>query len=172
MKRETIAFLTRAGLIGALYAALTVILAPISYGPIQVRVSEALTILSFFSPSAIIGLWAGCFVANFISNAGIYDVAFGSLLTAMAAYLTYLLGKRNLWFLAPLPTVVLNAFGVSAYLQYFYKPPNIALLGNLSAYWIFVITIGIGELIACYIIGLPLLLIISHSRLKSILQER
>ncbi|MCP4634126.1 MAG: QueT transporter family protein [candidate division Zixibacteria bacterium] len=168
MKNNTIRFITRSGVIGALYAVFTIILYPISYGPIQVRISESLTILPFFTPAAIPGLWAGCLIANIFSNAGIYDIVIGSLLTGIAAYLTYLTGKVNKPFLAPLPPVIINAFGVSAYLQYFYEPPPITILGDISAYWLFVSSIAIGEIAACYLIGLPLLYIIRNSQLLNV----
>ena len=158
-------------MIGALYAVLTIFLYPISYGPIQIRVSEALTILPFFTASAVPGLWAGCFAANFLSNAGAYDVVFGSLLTAAAAQLTYFCGKSKLLYLAPLPPVVLNSLGVSAYLQYFYDPPRIAFLGGLPSYWLFVFSIAAGEIAACYVIGLPLLLLLRKSRLVTLLRD-
>jgi uncharacterized membrane protein len=130
-----------------------------------VRVSESLTILPFFTPAAIPGLWAGCLIANIFSNAGIYDILIGSFLTAIAAYLTYLTARIKKPVLAPLPPVILNAFGVSAYLQFFYEPPPITILGDISAYWLFVISIAIGEVAACYVIGLPLLYIIKNSQL-------
>ena len=70
-----------AAVIGAAYAALTMALAPISYGPIQMRVSEVLCVLPFFFPSATWGLFIGCMIANLISAAGVWDVVFGSLAT-------------------------------------------------------------------------------------------
>jgi uncharacterized membrane protein len=169
MAANTVRSLTRAGLIAALYAALTLIFAPISYGPLQVRISEALTILPYFTPSAIIGLGVGCLAANIYSSAGIYDVILGSLLTLMAAYLTYLCGRSNLAYLAPLPPVILNALGVSSYLQFFYDPPQISFLGEMPAYWLFVLTIGAGEIVACYALGMPLLLLIRNTNLRKVL---
>ena len=81
------------GIIAALYAALTIALAPISYGPIQLRVSEALTILPYLTPAAIPGLFIGCLVANILGGLGIYDVVGGSLCTLLAAFLTYLVAR-------------------------------------------------------------------------------
>ena len=76
--------LVTAAIIGALYAGLTMVLSPISYGPIQMRVSEVLCILPYFLPYTAWGLFFGCIVANLISAAGILDVVFGSLATLLA----------------------------------------------------------------------------------------
>ena len=77
--------LAAAAVTGAAYAALTMLLAPISYGAIQCRVSEVLCILPFFIPCTAWGLFAGCAIANLLSAAGIFDVVFGSLATLLAA---------------------------------------------------------------------------------------
>jgi uncharacterized membrane protein len=147
-------------LVAALYAALTIWLAPLSYGPVQVRVSEALTVLPFLVPAAVPGLFLGCLIANLYGGLGPWDIFAGSLLTLAAAYLTYLLRKTHRPWLAPLPPVVINAFGVSAYLQLLFEPPKMSILGNLPGYFIFVITVGLGELVACCVLGLPLLYVL------------
>jgi uncharacterized membrane protein len=147
-------------LVAALYAALTIWLAPLSYGPVQVRVSEALTVLPFLEPAAVPGLFIGCLVANLYGGLGPWDIFAGSLLTLGAAYLTYLLRKTRRPWLAPLPPVLLNAFGVSYYLQLLFEPPKIAILGNVPGYFVFVLMVGMGELIACYALGLPLLYVL------------
>ena len=85
--------LTAAAVTGAAYAALTMLLAPISYGAIQCRVSEVLCILPFFIPCTAWGLFAGCAIANLLSAAGIFDVVFGSLATLLAALCTAWLGR-------------------------------------------------------------------------------
>ena len=153
--------ITTAALIGAVYAALTVFLAPISYGPVQVRIAEALTVLPYLMPEAIWGLWIGCMVANLYSGFGPLDIFGGSFITLLAAITTFYMRRFNRPVLAPLPPVVLNAFGVSAYLSFLVSAPNITILGldNFSPYFLFVITIGFGELIACYGLGFPLLLL-------------
>ncbi len=157
-------YLTRVGLIGALYAALTLALAPISYGPLQVRVSEALTVLPYIMPASVWGLFIGCFLANWLGGLGPWDIFGGSLLTLLAAILTYWVRKTGKPWLAPLPPVLVNAFGVSAYLQLLFGPPSIALLRGLSPYFLFVISVGTGELIACYLLGYPLLRILLRRR--------
>ena len=92
-------------MIAALYAALTIALAPISFGPVQFRVAEALTLLPFFMPEAIPGLFIGCLLANFTGGFGIIDIVFGSAATLLAAWLTY--EMPNMW-LAAIPPVIVN----------------------------------------------------------------
>lgn len=140
-------FITQAGIIGSLYAALTILFAPISYGPIQVRVSEALTVLPFITPAAIPGLFLGCVVANLYGGLGLYDIIGGSICTLLAACFTYLLSRTKKPVLAPLPPVLINAFGVSLYLHFLFDLP----------YVLTVFYIAVGEIIACYFLGYPLL---------------
>jgi len=138
-----------AGLVGALYFVITITpgISAISYGQFQLRIAEALTVLPFLYPGTIAGLFVGCLLANLFGPFGIQDVVFGSLLTLAAAWLTFLTRKVGRPALAPLPPVVLNAFGVSAYLHLFFGEP----------YWAFVLSIAGGEIVACYGLGYPLL---------------
>jgi len=138
-------------MIATIYVVLNIIFAPISYGPIQVRIAEALVVLPFIDPSAIIGLFLGCILANVIGPLGMVDIMGGSLCTLVAAYLTYKVKNPKL---APLPPVLINAFGVSIYLHLIFDLP----------YWITVLYIGIGELIACYILGYPLLVLLIKNK--------
>ena len=140
-------YLVKVAMIGAIYIILTIIFAPISYGPIQVRIAEALVILPFIEPSAIIGLFIGCILANIYGGLGMVDIIGGSVCTLIAAYLTSKVKNPKL---APLPPVIINAFGVSAYLCLLFDLP----------YWITVLYIGIGELTACYVLGYPLLILL------------
>jgi len=146
--------LAQGALIAALYAVLTLIppLNSISYGPVQVRVSEALTVLPILTPVAIPALFLGCLVANILGPVGLYDILFGPLFTLIAAYGTYRLRKNT--FLALSSPVLVNAFGVSLYLPLIFKPP--AIFG-LSPYWASVLTVGAGEVIAVFVLGYPLL---------------
>ena len=139
--------IAQTGIIAALYAVITIILAPISYGPIQVRVSEALTVLPYITPAAIPGLFIGCLVANVYGGLGLADIFGGSLCTLIAAMFTYLLSKSKKPFLAPLPPVVINALGVSFYLHILFKYP----------YWLTVLYIAVGEFFACFVLGYSLL---------------
>lgn len=147
--------LAYAGIIGALYAVLTILLAPISYGVYQVRIAEALTVLPFIYPFSIIGLFVGCMAANIFGGNGLQDIIFGSLFTLTAGWLTYMMSKikrrRLAIALAPFPPVIINAFGVALYLH--------QIMG--TAYLFTVQMIGIGQIVACYILGMPLLLYLS-----------
>ena len=143
-------YIAQAGIIAALYAVITIVLAPISYGPVQIRVSEALTVLPYLTPSAIPGLFLGCLLANIYGGLGIYDIVGGSFLTLIAGFFTYLLSKKRKPILTPIPPVLFNAFGVSLYLHFLFKLP----------YWLTVVYVGAGEIVACYLIGYPLLKII------------
>lgn len=148
-------FIVQAAIIGALYAALTILLAPISYGQIQVRVAEALTILPVFTPAAIPGLFIGCIVANLYGGFGAVDIVFGSLATLFAAYLTYKVSKRFLA-LVPLPPVIINAVVVGFILYYAAHMPLV-----ITILWV-----GLGEAIACYGIGYPLMLILERYKAR------
>jgi uncharacterized membrane protein len=97
---------TRAAMIGAIYALLTVLFAPISYGMIQVRISEMLMILPYFTSAAIPGLFVGCFIANIYGGQGILDIVFGSLATLLSAYIVSKISNK---YLVPLPPVIINA---------------------------------------------------------------
>ena len=135
--------LTQAAAIAAMYIVLTVSFAPISFGEMQVRVSEALTILPLFTPAAVPGLFIGCLLANLLSGAVMLDVIFGSLATLIGAVFGYLL-RRSRW-LVPLPAVLSNALIVPFVLRYGY---GVALpIPLMSVY------IAVGEIISCYVLG-------------------
>ena len=87
--------ITLSAVIAALYAALTLLLAPISFGPVQCRVAECLCILPLFTPYAIPGLFLGCLISNIIGSMGMFDIVFGSLTTLVAAILTYRLFRLS-----------------------------------------------------------------------------
>lgn len=143
-------YLVRAGLIAALYALLTVALAPISSGLIQCRVSEALSVLPYFTPAAVPRLFVGCALANLLTGAPLYDVVFGSLATLLAAAATLLLKRRGMkkW-LMPLPSVLVNAVIIGTLLVKVYGVPVSLPLAMLY--------VGLGQALACYGLGLPLL---------------
>jgi uncharacterized membrane protein len=145
-KTKTSEFWVQAAVIGSLYAALTLLLSPISYGVMQVRVSEALTVLAMLTPAAIPGLTVGCFFANFLGPNGLMDAVLGSLATLLGAVGTYQLRRRFYW--APMPPVIANAVIVGLMLHYVYGVPIPPLY---CIFWV-----GLGELISCYGIGLPL----------------
>jgi len=150
--------LARGAIIAAVYALLTIFLAPISSGLIQCRVSEAMSVLPYFTFSAVPGLFVGCALANLLMGASAYDVVFGSLATLLAAYITYLMRNRVSKYLAPLPSVVVNALVVGALLTYVY--------GVGVSYWVAAGYVAIGQAIACFGIGLPLMKLLERFRDK------
>ena len=115
---------------------------------IQVRFSEALTILPFFTPAAIPGLFVGCLVSNILTGCAFYDILFGSIATLIGAIGTYSLRKYR-W-LTPLPPIIANTIIVPFILCYVY-----ALNGTIP---FFMLTVGIGEVISCGIFGIALLI--------------
>lgn len=136
--------ITTGAIIAALYVILTLVFAPISFGPMQVRASEALTILPLFTSAAVPGLFIGCIIANIMGGAIAIDVVFGSMATLIGAALGYML-RSNRW-LVPIPTIVSNTLIVPFVLKYGYGVADIAL--PLMALYIL-----IGEIIGCYVLG-------------------
>lgn len=143
-------FLARGALIGALYVLVSLIGAPFGSGLIQVRLSEALCVLPWFTPAAIPGLFLGCLLANLVTGAVVYDVIFGSLATGLSALATYWLrAKGHSKWLAPLPAVVINALVVGYLLAYVYE---VGVPMSLCA-----LSVGAGQVLSCYGLGMPLL---------------
>ena len=118
MRNKKTIFITQAALIAALYVVLTMAFSAFSFGQIQVRVSEALTILPFFTPAAIPGLFVGCLLGNILGGGIPVDIIFGSLATLLGAVGTYLLRGRK-W-LAPLPPILANTIIVPFVLRFGY----------------------------------------------------
>ena len=155
MKNKKALFITQAAVIAALYVVLVVIFNYISFGPIQFRVAEALTILPYFTPAAIPGLFIGCILANVIGGAVVWDIIFGSIATLIGAVFTYLLRQKST-FLAPLPPVLANTIIVPWVLKYAY--------GAEEMVWFMAVTVGIGEILACYVLGMILLFALNKVR--------
>ena len=137
--------MVKAAILAAIYAALTLILAPISYGPVQMRISEALTVLPMISSVSIWGLSIGCLVSNLLGGFGVLDVVLGTIATLLGALGTRYL--KNKPYLAVLCPVISNALIIGPML-YFVVPDSPALLINVA-------TVGLGELISCVVLGLP-----------------
>lgn len=148
MRNKRILFMTHAAMIAAIYVVLTVLFRPFSFGEIQIRISEALTILPFFTPAAIPGLFIGCFIGNIIGGAILPDIVLGSLATLIGACFTYLLRKQNKY-LAPLPPIIANTVIVPLVLRYAY---GIALPIPFLMF-----TVGVGEIISCGVLGMIVL---------------
>lgn len=142
--------LTRAAIIAALYTALTLLLAPISFGmsgAVQLRVAEALTLLPILLPEAIPALFVGCLLANLLGGAALPDVILGSLATLLAAVLTRLLRKNRP--LAALAPVVVNGLVVGALVHVLYTP--------FISLWLCMAYVALGQAIACYGLGFLML---------------
>ncbi len=159
-------------MIAACYVVITIAIAPLAYGEVQFRISEALTILPFFTPAAIPGLFIGCLIANFVGGAVLPDVIFGSVATLIGAVGTYLIGrhfattglrrsrnsfetgnqsdKGHLGALIPLmlgtvPPILANALIIPFVLKYAYAVPlPIPFM---------MLTVGFGEVISCEVLG-------------------
>lgn len=151
------------GIIAALYVVLTVVSAlfGLASGVIQVRISEALCVLPMFTPAAIPGLAIGCFIANLVSGGVILDAVFGSLATLVGALIAYLLGKCIKGKIArlalvPLPNVAANMVVIPWVLRLVY--------GESGAIWYFALTVGAGEIIASYVLGVPLAILLEKNK--------
>ncbi|MEI6509427.1 MAG: QueT transporter family protein [bacterium] len=165
-RADPLTFLTRGALIASLYLTLTLLFAGVSFQAVQIRVAEALTILPFFFPEAIWGVALGVALANLFSPFGVIDLVCGSLLSLIAALGSYMAGRLlrphllHGWavalavLLAPLFPVLANGFGVSWYLLQF------GLVSDYT-YWGLTVSILIGQTVACYGLGGPLLLVLT-----------
>ena len=139
----TVKNLCLSGIIAALYAGLTILLQAISFGPVQIRVAEAMTLLPLLTPAAVPGLAIGCFVANLICSTW-QDWVFGTLATLTAAVMTRKF-RDNLYLAAAMPVI-----------------SNALIIGPML-YWMFggswalnMLSVGFGEAVACYALGIPL----------------
>ena len=139
------AYMTQAALIAAIYTVLTMIAAgfDLASGAIQVRFSEALTIMPFFTPAAIPGLTLGCLLSNILTGCALPDIIFGTLATLLGALGSYALRKNR--FLCAVPPIVSNALIIPFVLTYAYHIP-----GGIP---LFMLTVGLGELISCMGLG-------------------
>ena len=147
--------LVQAAMIAALYVVLTYIANAmgLASSAIQIRFSEALTILPYFTPAAIPGLFVGCFLSNILSGCAIPDIIFGSIATLIGALLTRRLRKCK-W-LAPVPPILANTLIVPFVLLYAY---------GIQPLWLSFITVGIGEVISCGVLGMLLLIVLEKYR--------
>lgn len=139
-----------AGLVAAAYVVLTFVaqMAGLASGAIQFRLSEALTILPMFTPAAIPGLAVGCVLANILTGCAMWDVVFGSIATLIGTLGTYLLRKTENPFLGCIPPIVSNMLIVPAVLMKVY--------GVTDSYWYLMMTVGIGEIVCCGLLGVIL----------------
>ena len=146
MKSKKLVFICQAAVIAALYVVLTYVFSAFASGVIQVRVSEALTILPAFTPAAIPGLVIGCLLSNTLTGCVLLDIIFGSVATLIGALGSYAL-RRHTW-LVPIPPIVSNMIIVPFVLRYAY--------GAADAFPFMIATVGAGEIISCYLLGMIL----------------
>jgi len=155
MKNNKTLFLTEAAMIAAIYTVLVIMFQPISFGPIQFRIAEILTVLPYFTPAAIPGVSIGCFLSAIITTADVLDMIFGSLATLIAAVLSYKL--RRYKYLVPVPPIVINALVIPWVLKFAYlEDKSIPFM---------MLTVGAGQLIVVGLIGMPVLLILEKLNL-------
>ena len=147
MKLHKTRWIAHAAMIAAIYIIVTWLFAPFGFGEIQVRISEALTILPAFTPAAVPGLFVGCLIGNILGGAILPDIIFGSLATLIGAVLVYRMRDKHS-FLLPLPPILSNTLIVPFVLRYGY---GVALPLPLLMF-----SIGIGELISCGVLGMIL----------------
>lgn len=158
--REKVHFLTQGAMIAAIYVVLTLIFAPISFGPIQFRISEALCVLPYFTPAAVPGLFAGCLISNLAGEGVILDVVCGSLATLLGAIGSWYVRKHK-WCVC-LPPIVANMLIIPWVLRIAYDAEELIPFMML--------TVGIGEVLAVGVLGNALL--VTLERYKNIIFNR
>lgn len=149
MNHKNVQLMTQAAMIAAIYVVLTMIanaMGLASYA-IQIRFSEALTILPFFTIAAVPGVTIGCLISNILAGGALPDILFGTIATLLGAIGTYCLRKKSKW-LAPIPPIVANAIIIPPVLYYAY---------GITPVWFSFVTVTIGEIICCGVMGMALL---------------
>jgi len=157
MSNNTVERLVKSAIIAALYATVTVLLAPISYGPVQFRISEIMVLLAFFDPFYIGGLTLGCFIANILGPNGVTDIIFGTLATFISVYAISLTGKfvkdkKGSLIIASLWPTIFNGLIIGGMLTYLYKIQLLLSIGEVA----------IGEFVVVTIVGVPVISFIQN----------
>lgn len=155
MKNPRTAKLAQGAVIAALYVALTIVFAPISFREVQVRIAEALTILPLFSGAAVPGLFIGCLLANFIGGAAVPDIIFGSLATLIGAIGTWMLRNKKP-VLGTIPPILSNTVIIPFVLRYAYSVELPIPILMLSLF--------IGEVLSCGVLGMILYYALNRRR--------
>lgn len=145
MRNKHLIYLAQAAVIAALYVVFTYVsaLMGLASGAIQVRLSEALCVLPCFTPAAVPGLFIGCITANLLTGCALWDVVFGSIATLIGALLCRALRKHRI--VALLPNITSNTIIIPLVLMYVYGTPE--------TFWYLALTVGIGEVISCGVLG-------------------
>ncbi len=165
MRNKNVTHLTQAALIAALYVVLTFVANAFGLAnySVQVRFSEALTILPYFTPAAIPGLFIGCLLSNILTGCALPDIIFGSLATLLGALGTYALRKWK-W-CAPICPIIANTLIVPLILIYGYGL-LVEGMSTLQCFGFYCLTVGAGEVISCGILGMILLFVLEKYRNK------
>lgn len=157
MKENITKKLVKAALVTAIYAALTIVLAPISYGPVQFRLSEVLVLLAFIDPFYIVGLTIGCLLANILGGLGIMDIVFGTLATflsvsAISLTAKYIKSKKLSLIIASLWPTIFNGVIIGWMLNYVLGVPLVLTM----------LQVGIGEFVVVTVVGVPVFKLIQN----------
>lgn len=158
--------LVKTAIIAALYAVVTLVLAPISYGAIQFRVSEVMVLLAFFDPFYIVGLTLGCFISNILGPNGIMDIIFGTVATFISVYAIYLTGKfvnnkKLSLIIASLWPTIFNGLIIGWMLNYLYQLPLLLSIAEVA----------VGEFVVVTIVGLPVVNLVKNKFHKGLFLE-
>ena len=160
MKKTKTRTIVRCALIASLYTAVSLVLAPIAFGAVQARVSEAFTLLPVLVPDAVVGVTLGCFLTNLVGVLGALDIVFGTAATLTAALCTRRLARvrlRGLPVAAAVPPVLINAVVVGAELAWAFGPRTFA------GFLLQAGGVALGQLFSCFALGLPLVRIIEKT---------
>ncbi|NOW07706.1 QueT transporter family protein [Clostridium beijerinckii] len=154
---NTVKRLVKTAIIAALYAVITLVLAPISYGPIQFRVSEIMVLLAFFDPFYIVGLTLGCFIANILGPNGLADIIFGTLATFISVYAVsiterFVKNKKTSLIIASLWPTIFNGVIIGWMLNYIYQFPLVLSIGEVA----------VGEFVVVTIVGVPIVRLLQN----------
>ncbi len=154
MKENKTRNLVFGALIAAIYVVLTMVFRPISYGPIQFRISEVLCVLPYFTPASIPGVFIGCLISNMLGGAVLMDVVFGSLATLIGAVGSWML-RKNRWMVS-VPPILSNTLIIPWVLKFAY--------GSEDLIWYMMVTVGIGEILAIGVLGQLLITVLAKYR--------
>lgn len=151
--RKTIKFITLSAMLAAIYTAATIAMGSLGFGPIQFRVSEALTLLPFLFPQSIVGIFLGCVLSNILVSPYMLDIVLGSLASLVAAIWTSKIKNK---YLAPLPPVLINAIVVGFIIAFSASGNKLSGIG-LQIFLANAVSVGIGQAAVCYGLGIPLI---------------
>lgn len=166
MTNKKTRLLVESAIIAAIYAALTLTIYPLSYGAIQFRFSEAMTVLPVFTPAAIPGLTIGCVIANLAGPMSWIDAIFGALATFLAAICTYFTRNirfKNMPLLSLVFPVIFNAAIIGLEINLFFLPSGETF--TFTGFLISALWVGLGEAVVCFLLGTPLALALDKSRI-------